>query len=248
MEATVDAILKKLEALCSKDPGAVAKVRQLPVDQILGVSTRDIRTYAKTIGKNEALAEALWQVPYLEAKALAILLIEPKTVSSELIDKWVHEIADWSTCDLFVKTVMVPRPEAVDWVVKWSRQTKLYVKRAGLALMANLSMRAKTFDADTASTFCAIIEDAANDPRDHVRQATCWALREFGKSNSESHERACLIALDLIESEDPARAWVGRCAYRELEILIKIPERRRLISRHSKTARKYVDPTESEPD
>jgi 3-methyladenine DNA glycosylase AlkD len=248
MEATVDAILKNLKTMCSKDPVAVAKVRQVPADQILGVSTRDIRTFAKSVGKNSALAEALWRTPYLETKALAILLIEPKTVSSELIDKWVHEIADWSTCDLFVKTVMVPCPDAVDWVVKWARQTKLYVKRAGLALMANLSLRAKTFDADTASTFCAIIEDAANDPRDHVRQATCWALREFGKSNSESHERACLIALNLIESEDPARVWVGRCAYRELEILIKVPERRRLISRHSKTARKYVDPIESKSD
>ena len=184
----------------------------------------------------------------METKALAILTVPTSAADADLIAIWVADLTDWSTCDLFVKTVMVPRPDAVDWVMKWSTQTKLYVKRAGLALMANLSMRAKTFDADTASTFCAIMEDAANDPRDHVRQATCWALREFGKSNSESHERACLIALDLIESEDPARAWVGRCAYRELEILIKIPERRRLISRHSKTARKYVDPTESEPE
>ena len=117
----------------------------------------------------------------------------------------------------------------------------LYTKRAGLAVIANLCMRAMSFDAETTSAIRNIIEDTADDHRDHIRQASCWALREFGKSNPDSHEQACLIALELIESGHTTRAWVGRCAYRELETLIKIPERRRLISRNSKTARKYVD-------
>lgn len=244
----MDAFVDRLKALRSKNPKAMAIVRRVPVDTVLGVSTRDIRRLAKMIGKDRKRAELLWQQSFLETKALAILTLPPNAADADLIANWVADLTDWSTCDLFVKTIMVPRADAVDWAAKWAVQTKLYVKRAGLALMANLSMRAKTFDSDTASTFCAIIEDVASDPRDHVRQATCWALREFGKSNPESHEEACLIALKLIASENSARAWVGRCAYRELETLIKVPERRRLISRSSKTARKYVDQNEIDPD
>lgn len=240
MTAFVDEVIEQLRRLRSKDPVEVSKTRLVPVEHVLGVSTRDIRKFAKSIGQNRERALCLWPERYLETKALAILLLPPKSADRELIADWVTNIQDWSTCDLFVKSIMAPRADALDWALQWTASTDLYTRRAGLALIANYCMRVQAFDTDTVPIIASIIQRVASDERDHVRQACCWALREFGKNNTESHEQACLLALDLIETGDPAKAWVGRCAYRELENLIKVPERRRLISRNSKTARKYA--------
>ena len=238
---TVAELIEHLRAQSSKDPFAVAEKRMVPSETVIGVSTRDIRALAKTTPKDRSLAEALWSSPFIEARALAILVLPLKRVDNALIQNWVKELKDWSTCDLFVKTIMTPRADAIDWAVKWASNPRLYIKRAGLALIANYCIRAETFDDDVSTSIISTIRQSAADDRDHVRQASCWALREFGKSNTDSHELACILALELIDSGHVEMAWVGRCAYRELEDLIKVPERRRLISRKSKTGMKHAD-------
>lgn len=219
----------------------VAQKRMVPVETVIGVSTRVVRALAKKTTKDRMLAEELWSSSFIEAKALAILLLPPKFVDAALIEAWVAEINDWSTCDLFVKSIMTGRPDALDWAVNWASDPRLYTKRAGLALIANYCMRAETFADDVSASIVSTIRRTAPDDRDHVRQASCWALREFGKSNTESHEQACILALELIDTGRAELVWVGRCAHRELEDLIKVPERRRLISRKSKTGMKYAD-------
>jgi 3-methyladenine DNA glycosylase AlkD len=206
----------------------------------LGVSTSDIRRLAKKIGGDADLAEALWLSEFVEAKALAILVLPRSRVDDALITRWLADIGDWSTCDLFVKSLIAKRKDAVEYGVKWAANSDLYTKRAGLALIANYCMRATSYDDEVASQIGGTIEEAASDDRDHVRQACCWALREFGKSNSNSHETACRLALELTQSDEVPKSWVGRCAYRELQNLVKVPERRRLVSRESKTGMKQV--------
>ncbi|MCR9193833.1 MAG: DNA alkylation repair protein [Hyphomonas sp.] len=241
METSAAEIIEQLRAQSSKNPLDVAEKRMVPVETVIGVSTSDIRALAKKTAKDRSLAEELWSSQFVEAKALAILLLPPKLIDKALIETWVTELNDWSTCDLFVKAIVARRADALDWGVKWASNPRLYTKRAGLALIANYCMRAETFADDVSTLILDTIRQSAPDDRDHVRQASCWALREFGKSNTDSHEKACIFALELIDSGHAEMAWVGRCAYRELEDLIKVPERRRLISRKSKTGMKYAD-------
>lgn len=241
MEETAQTVIERLKVLSTKNPSDVAKTRLVSAEHIIGVSTRDIRKLAKQMGKDVTLAEELWHSTFLEAQALAILITPPSSVDEELISRWVFDIQDWSTCDLFVKTLVANRTDALKLSANWVVNSGLYIKRAGLALIANFCMRAKYFDDETSIQIKEIIEATSSDNRDHVRQACCWALREFGKSNAESHEDACVLALELSENEQASKRWVGRCAYRELENLVKVPERRRLISRHSKTGAMRID-------
>ena len=241
METSAAEIIKQLRAQCSKNALDVAEKRMVPEETVIGVSTRDIRELARKTAKDRSLAEELWSSQFIEAKALAILLLPPKLIDNALIETWVAELNDWSTCDLFVKIIMARRADALDWGVKWASDPRLYIKRAGLALIANYCMRAEMFADEVSTLIISTIRQSAPDDRDHVRQASCWALREFGKSNTDSHEQACIFALELTDSGHSEMAWVGRCAYRELEDLVKVPERRRLISRKSKTGMKYAD-------
>ena len=77
------------------------------------------------------------------------------------------------------------------------------------------------------------IVEHADDPRPHVRQAASWALRSIGKRDTACRERALSVAVELLETEDITKRWVGRDAMRELERLIVVPERRRLLNSRS---------------
>jgi 3-methyladenine DNA glycosylase AlkD len=65
-----------------------------------GVLMGDIRKLAKEIQPNPALALELWETGNSDAQLLAILLLKPKTLSVEALDRMVRaatfgQVADW---------------------------------------------------------------------------------------------------------------------------------------------------------
>ena len=128
----------------------------------------------------------------------------------------------------------------MSFVWRWAERTDLYAKRAAFALLAQLALRDQALDDDELEPFLQLIFAGAEDPRRHVRQAVSWALRAIGKRNASCHERALAVALELIEGETTARRWVGRHALRELQTLVKVPERTLLLTSKSKMGRKTV--------
>ena len=242
MAEDLESVLQELRELASFAPNEIAKKRIVPVESVIGVSYSDIRSLARKLDNDLALSKFLWNSGFLEARALAILIIPPSQADRELLDDWVQEIPDWSTCDLFAKSLVCTRPDAMVICAAWSARTQTFIRRAGLASLANFCMRQLSFDDQTSAKIHEIIKMTASDKRPHVRKACCWALREFGKSNSQSHELSCELALELINCDNAAIQWVGNCAYRELEQLVEVPERRRLISRKSAAGRRSTQP------
>jgi 3-methyladenine DNA glycosylase AlkD len=95
-------------------------------------------------------------------------------------------------------------------------------------------------DDDILAEFTQLIVEHSGDGRPHVRQAASWALRSIGKRDGANHDRALAAAAELLETGDASKRWVGRDAMRELESLIKVPQRGRLLSAKSRTGRKQV--------
>ncbi|WP_430416416.1 DNA alkylation repair protein [Parasphingorhabdus sp.] len=237
MERNSENILAELRNLATKNAKEVAKRRLVPVEFVMGTSTGVTRKLAKSIGPDEILAEALWTSPYYEARILAILIFPLSQISTSQLERWLDGINDWSICDLFVKTLALRSPHISMHFQHWTKSDNLYRKRAGLALIANHCMRSHKLSDDLIAKIEIVLRYSARDNRKHVRQACCWALREFGKIDDAMREKAIELATDLLENNDCDSKWVARCAIKELETLIKTPERRRLISRQSKTAR-----------
>lgn len=237
--ASFQAVLHELASLASKDTRATAKRRGVPVTRVLGVRTSDLRKLARRLGQNEMLSRQLWRSDIHEARVLAILIATFADKTRAELGAWVCEIDSWDVCDHFAKRVCEQIFDVAGLASSWVASDALYTRRAGLALIANHCMKQHEIDNDTCEAFAALIERASIDDRQHVRQACCWALRELGKIDTESHEAATTLALNLLEASDRSSEWVGKCAYKELELLVKIPERRRLISRKSKTAAKH---------
>jgi len=83
---TLNETLKELQALGS------AKVRAQNAksgagDNQFGVSLGDIRTLAKKIRTDHPLALSLWETGNVDAQFLATLLIQPKKLSAEEMDR-----------------------------------------------------------------------------------------------------------------------------------------------------------------
>jgi 3-methyladenine DNA glycosylase AlkD len=61
-----------------------------------------------------------------------------------------------------------------------------------------------------------LIERYASDPRNFVKKAVNWALRQIGKRNSKCHGPALAMAEKLAASADKTARWIGKDAVREL--------------------------------
>jgi len=69
-------------------------------DNQFGVKLGDIRKLAAKIKTNQALAIALWETGNIDAQLLAILLINPKNLSGDELDRMAPSVgfahvADW---------------------------------------------------------------------------------------------------------------------------------------------------------
>jgi 3-methyladenine DNA glycosylase AlkD len=70
-------------------------------------------------------------------------------------------------------------------------------------------------DRDVARMLSAIKKHAC-DPRNFVKKAVNWALRNTGKSGTRYYEQALALAKELSLSADKTARWVGLDALREL--------------------------------
>ena len=95
----------------------------------------------------------------------------------------------------------------------------------------------KTITNDTLDEYLCIIQEYSDSEHEHVRKAISWALREIGKKNFTYNEKAILLAYELKESGNKNKMWIAKDALKELETLVKVEGRGRLISSNSKMGR-----------
>ena len=59
-------------------------------------------------------------------------------------------------------------------------------------------------------------------------------LREIGKKDFLYNEKARILAHEMSESGNKTQAWIGKAALKELETLVKVEGRIRLISTNTR--------------
>jgi 3-methyladenine DNA glycosylase AlkD len=91
-----------------------------------------------------------------------------------------------------------------------------FVKRAGYALMARLAVSDKQADDDQFLALLPLIEQAADDPRNFVKKAVNWALRQIGKRNRRLHPQALACAERIARLDTKSARWIAGDAIREL--------------------------------
>ncbi|HEY4717609.1 MAG TPA: DNA alkylation repair protein [Anaerolineales bacterium] len=211
----VDGILARLRSMA--DPKLLKQEKRLGIDvsQGLGISIWDLRKVAKELGKDQALAEALWQTGIREARLLAGYVADPATISEPTIEAWVADFNSWDIVDQVADVIWLS-PYGVKKAAEWSRRPEEFVKRAGFVIMAGLAVEKGTTD-NVLENFLPIIAREATDERNFVKKAVNWALRNIGKRNIALNKKAIRTAKQIAEIDNKAAKWIAKDALKELQ-------------------------------
>lgn len=182
----------------------------------LGVTVKDLRAYAKQIGKDHQRADELWQTGVHEARLLACLTAEPKKLDRQTMDDWVADMDSWDVCDICCMNLLRRHPEAYDIAVEWSRRPEEFVRRAGLVMMTTLAVHDKKAPDYHFTELLPHITAQATDERGYVKKAVSWALRQIGKRNIALNAEAIRAAEALKQLDSPSARWIASDVLREL--------------------------------
>jgi len=188
----------------------------IPSDKAFGVGMKDIQALAKQLGKNHALACALWDSGWYEARLLAAYVDEPAKVTAAQMDRWCREFDSWAVVDTLCFVLFDKTPHAWKKVEQWAKRSDEFQKRAAFALLASLVLHDRKAGEAPFLKGLALIEAGAADERNFVKKGVNWALRCIGKESPALNKAAVAVARRLSESKEAAPRWVGKDALSEL--------------------------------
>jgi len=216
MATAPEEILNRLRNMAN--PANVAGMARFGInpENTLGISIPELRSMAKEIGKDHALAQELWTSGIHEARILAAFIDDPKKVTEVQMEWWVADFDSWDVCDqvcgnLFDRTLFA-YPKAHEW----SSRDEEFVKRAGFALMAWLPVHDKKARDEQFELFFSAIIRQSTDGRNYVKKAVNWALRNIGKRNRSLNRRAIETAEEITRIDSRTAHWIASDALKEL--------------------------------
>jgi 3-methyladenine DNA glycosylase AlkD len=188
----------------------------IPNDHALGVKMGDIQKLGKQLGRDHALALALWKTGVYEARLLCAYVDEPAKVTRAQMHAQALDFDNWAVCDTLCFALWVRTPHAFPMVRKWASHRDEFVKRAAFALLASLALRKHDGDDSDYLAGLKLIEKAASDDRNFVMKGVNWALRGIGRRNAKLKKAAAVVAKKLAASDEKAPRWIGKDALRQL--------------------------------
>jgi 3-methyladenine DNA glycosylase AlkD len=188
----------------------------IEAERAFGVPMGTLLSLRKRLGKDHALATALWESGWYEARLLAALVGDPQRVTRRQMNAWAAGFENWADCDTVCFHLFDRTAFAWEKARRWSTSPRELVKRGGFVLMACLALHDKAAPDRSFRAFLPLIEKGAHDERNFVKKGVSWALRAIGRRNLALNAAALEVAKRLALSEEAACRWVGKDALREL--------------------------------
>lgn len=185
-------------------------------ENALGVSIPLLRKLAKQIGRDQALAEKLWNTGVHEARILAGFIGEPDRIGPRMMDAWARDFDSWDLCDQVCSNLFDRTPHAYEKAFEWAEEEAEFLRRAGFTLMAALAVHDKQASNEKLALFLPAIERHAGDDRNFAKKAVNWALRNIGKRNLDLNALAVETAERILAQDTKSARWIARDALREL--------------------------------
>jgi len=212
----VEAALAWLQAHASAATRAGMARYAIPSTHAYGVAMRDIKALGQAIGRDHALAQALWRTGVYEARMLVSFVADPTRLTPAQMERWCRDFDNWAFCDALAFNLFDRSPHAWDKLRQWSSAPGEFQKRAAFALLWSLSVHDKQAGDEAFIEGLALIEREANDERNFVKKGVNMALRAIGKRNRTLHRAAIAVAQRLAGSAPASAQWIGKDALREL--------------------------------
>lgn len=129
---TAKSILADLKKKGSEKTRAIYARHGMPGECVYGVSVADLKTIAKTIKGQQALASELYETGVLDAMYLAGIVADGRQMTRKQLDAWaegsagMHMISEYT-----VPWVTVESADGRELALKWMKSKKEHVASAG---------------------------------------------------------------------------------------------------------------------
>lgn len=183
---------------------------------VVGLTMPYLHEKAKAIGKDHDLALELWSTGVYEARLLAAFIDDPKRLTKKQMNAWAMEFDNWAICDGVCMHLFRKTSSAHAMAVKWSKQSRPFLKRAGFVMIATLAVHDKASPDKVFLPYLKAIVRAADDDRNFVKKAVNWSLRQIGKRSLFLNGAAIKAGEKIQKCESSSARWIAADALREL--------------------------------
>jgi 3-methyladenine DNA glycosylase AlkD len=211
-------ILREMRSLA--DPSRREGMARFGIDtsSALGLSVPAIRAIARRLGKDQALAEQLWDSEVHEARTLASMVADPQKITRSTMDRWARDFDSWDVCDACCCDLFDRTPFVWQKIPKWAADKREYVRRAAFSTLACAAVHDKAADDRHFLDGLVLVERYSFDDRNFVRKAVNWALRNIGKRNPRLLPAAVACANRVRVQDSKAARWIAADALREFRL------------------------------
>jgi 3-methyladenine DNA glycosylase AlkD len=213
--SSADELIAHLKTLRSEEN--IAGMARFGIDTrtALGISNPDMQRIARTVKRDHARALILWRSGIREARILALYTAEPAQLAPDEARRWADDFNSWEIVDTAADLFVEARLEKI-FIPEFADDEREFVRRTAFAMIASAAVHLKKEPDEMLLAWLPLIEAHATDPRNFVRKAVNWALRNIGKRNRFCHGPALALAERLAASTDRTARWIGKDAVREL--------------------------------
>jgi 3-methyladenine DNA glycosylase AlkD len=191
---TLQETLEQLEALGNEKMRA-QNSKNGAGDNQFGVRLGDIRKLAKKIKTNHELALALWETGNVDARLLATLLIKPKTLSADEMDRMVRSVSFVQVADWLNSYVVKKHPDKETLRQAWMATDDPMGARAGWSLTAERIV--KSPEGLDLPALLGRIESEMGNAAPEVQWTMNFCLAEIGIHSPDHRKRAVAIGETL---------------------------------------------------
>lgn len=211
-----DDVVRWLNAHASQENAAGMARFGIDTGKALGIRNADLRPLSRKIKRNHDRALQLWQTGIREARLVACFSDDPKMVTAEQAWQWAADFNSWEVVDHAADLFIDARLHD-DLIEPFAADEREFVRRTAFAMMAWGAVHLKQEPDSLMESWLPLIAHHSTDPRNFVKKAVNWALRQIGKRSHALHVLALDLARTLADSEDKTATWIGRNAVRELD-------------------------------
>ena len=213
-------VVSELRSLGSPENVAGMARFGIVTKEAFGVPAAELKRVARDVKRSvddrHEFALKLWHTGIHDARAVAYLIDDPKRVTEDQMDAWAADFDNWAITDGTCGHLFCRTPLAYKKVREWSARDEELVKRAGIVLIAWLTVHDKKASDDVFAEFLPILEAHSGDDRNFVKKAVNWSLRQIGKRSPKLNELAIEAAGRIREQGTRSARWIASDALREL--------------------------------
>lgn len=162
-------------------------------DPQFGVSFAALKALAKKIKKDHDLAGLLWATRNHDARVLATMIADPKTLSGNDLDSWAKDLDNYVLMDAFSQ-LAAKTPYLQEKAEAWIGSEAEFVAAAGYNLLGSLAGGAPELDDAYFESHLATIEEEIHDRKNRVRHSMNQAVICIGIRNEHLKEKAIATA------------------------------------------------------